>query len=76
MVSILLNEGHWLSKVIVVVDLSVIGAASVLLSGESTTFDAMSVTGFVGLGVAAVLLTESRVGACRRYEQKMHAYYD
>jgi hypothetical protein len=75
-VSTLLNEGRWLSKVIAVLAVALLGAASVLLSEGSAVFDAISLTGFVGLCVAAVLFSESKVGACRRCGQEMHAYYD
>jgi RNA polymerase subunit RPABC4/transcription elongation factor Spt4 len=75
-VSALLNEGCWLSKVIAVVAVALLGVASVLLPEGSRVFDAISVAGFVGLGAAVVLFTESKVGACRRCGQEMHAYCD
>jgi hypothetical protein len=75
-VSTLLNEGRWLSKVIAVVALAVIGAASALLLEGSTVFNVITLVGFVGFGAVVVLFTESKVGAYERCGQEMHAYYD
>ena len=74
-VSALLNEGRWLSKVIAVVAVALLGGASVFPEG-SRLFDAIMIAGFVGLGGAAILFAESKVGACRRCGQEMHKFYD